>query len=63
MVAWPLLMALNRLNVTEEALTDESQLLRDRVEELQRQVTILTGKKPNPIIPLQKIRNISRNYK
>ena len=56
-------MALNRLNVTEEALTDESQLLRDRVEELQRQVTILTGKKPHPIIPLQKIRNISRNYK
>ena len=52
-------MALNRLNITEEALTDENQLLRDRVEELERQVAILRGKKPNPIIPVQKIRNIS----
>lgn len=58
-VAWPPLMALNRLNITEGVLTDENQLLRDRVEELERQVAILRGKKPNPIIPVQKIRNIS----
>lgn len=29
------------------------------VEKLERQVEILMGKKPNPIIPLWKIRNIS----
>ena len=52
-------MALNWLNITEAALTDENQLLRDRVEELERQVAILRGKKPNPIILVQKIRNIS----
>ena len=52
-------MALNRLNITEAALTDENQLLCDHVEELERQVTVLIGKKPNPIIPVQKIRNIS----
>ena len=55
-------MALNRLNITEAALTAasiENQLLCDRVEELERQVAILRGKKPNPIIPVQKIRNIS----
>ena len=57
--AWPLLMALNQLNITEAALTDENQLLHDRVEELERQVAISRGKKPNPIIPLQKIQNIS----
>ena len=28
-VAWPLLMALNQLNVSEEALADENQLLYD----------------------------------
>ena len=37
-------MALNWLNITEAALTDENQLLRDRVEELERQVAILRGK-------------------
>ena len=37
-VVWSLLMALNQLNIHEEALTDENQLLRDRVEELERQV-------------------------
>ena len=52
-------MALNQLNITEAALTDENQLLHDRVEELERQVAISRGKKPNPIIPLQKIQNIS----
>ena len=57
MVVWLLLMALNQLNITEEALTDENQLLRDHVEELERQVAVLRGKKPNPIIPVQKIRN------
>ena len=59
MVVWPLLMALNWLNITEAALTDENQLLCDRVEGLERLVAILRGKKPNPIIPLQKIQNIS----
>ena len=38
-------MALNRLNITEGVLTDENQLLRDRVEELERQVAILRGEK------------------
>ena len=52
-------MALNQLNITEEALATENQLLRDHVEKLERQVTILMGKKPNSIIPLQKIRNVS----
>ena len=52
-------MALNRLNITEAALTDENQLLCDHVEELERQVTVLIWKKPNPIIPVQKIQNIS----
>ena len=52
-------MALNWLNITEAALTDENQLLHDRVEELERQVAISRGKKPNPIIPVQKIQNIS----
>ena len=52
-------MALNRLNITEEILTDENQLLRDHVEELEKQVAILRGKKLNPVIPVQKIRNIS----
>lgn len=52
-------MALNWLNITEEALTDENQLLCDCVEELERQVTILTGKKTNSIVPLQKIWSIS----
>lgn len=28
-MAWPLLMALNQLNVSEEALADENQLLYD----------------------------------
>ncbi len=59
MVLWPLLMALNWLNITEAALTDENQLLCDRVEGLERLVAVLRGKKPNPIIPLQKIWNIS----
>jgi len=59
MVVWLLLMALNQLNITEVALTDENQLFRDCVEELERQVTILFGKKTNSILPLQKIRNIS----
>ena len=52
-------MALNQLNVTKAALTDEDQLLRDRMEELERQVAILRGEKPNPIIPVQKIQNLS----
>ena len=52
-------MALNWLNITEAALTDENQLLCDHVEELERQVAVLRGKKPNPIIPVQKIQNIS----
>jgi len=43
MVAWPLPMALNLLNITEAALTDENQLSCDRVEELERQVAILRG--------------------
>ena len=59
MVVWPLLMSLKRLNITEEALTDENQLLHGHVEELERQVAILTGKKTNPIIPLQKLQNTS----
>ena len=52
-------MALNHLNIIEAALTDENQLSCDRVEELERQVAILGGEKPNPIIPVQKIQNIS----
>ena len=62
MVVWLLLMALNQLNITEAALTDENQLLHDRVEELERQVAILRGKKPNPIILVQKNpKHLSRN--
>jgi len=37
-------MALNQLNITEAALTDENQLLCDHVEELESQVTVLIGK-------------------
>lgn len=54
-------MALNQLNITEPALTDENQLLCDCVEKLERQVAILTGRKNHLIIPLHKILNISLN--
>lgn len=52
-------MALNQLNVSEEALADENQLLYDWVEKLERQITVLIGKKMNLVIPLQKVWNIS----
>lgn len=54
-VSWPLLMALNQGNMSEEALADENQLLHDRVEKFERQVTVLMGKKLNQVIPLKKV--------
>ena len=50
-------MALNCLNITEEAQADANQLLNDSVEKLERQVAVLMGKKPNSIILLWKISN------
>lgn len=55
---WPLLIALNWLNISEEALANENQLLCDQVEKLEQQVEILMGEKLHLTIPLQRLSQI-----
>lgn len=55
---WPLLIALNWLNISEEALANENQLLCDQDEKLEQQVEILMGEKLHLTIPLQHLSQI-----
>lgn len=59
MVAWPLLTALNHADVRNNTLETENQLLKDRLEKLEHELGVLTGKKPILHLPVGQIRNIS----
>ena len=44
-VAWPLLHALNQAEKRADTLENENELLRTRIEKLEQELNILTGKK------------------
>ena len=44
-MAWPLLNALNQAEITATTLESENQLLKDYIEKLEQELSILTGKK------------------
>ncbi|XP_021238701.1 uncharacterized protein LOC110391220 [Numida meleagris] len=52
-------MALNRAELSNNTLENENQLLRDRIEKLEQELGLLTGKKSSLTFPLKKIRNIA----
>ena len=59
MVAWPLLNALNQAEMRATTLENENQLLQDRTEKLEQELSILTGIKTTWNFPIRQVRNIS----
>ena len=58
-VAWPLLIALNQLEMTTNTLENQNQLLRDHIEKLEQQLGILMEKKSSLKLPMKQVCNIS----
>jgi len=58
-VAWPLLTALNQTEKRTDALENKNQLLKDCIEKLEQELSILTGKKPTLLLPPGQVCNIS----
>ena len=58
-VAWPLLHALNQAEKRAGTLENENQLLRKRIEKLEMELNLLTGKKPTLHPPIGQVHNIS----
>ena len=58
-VAWPLLNALNQAEMRANTLENENQLLQDRTEKLEQELSILTGKTTIFHFPIGQVCNIS----
>ena len=58
-VVWPLLNALNQAEMRANTLENENQLLQDRTEKLEQELSILTGIKTTWNFPIRQVRNIS----
>ena len=58
-MAWPLLNALNQAEIRNNTLENENQLLRNHIEKLEKELGILTGKKPILHFPIGQICNVS----
>ena len=58
-VAWLLLNALNQAEMRANTLENENQLLQDRTEKLEQELSILTGIKTTWNFPIRQVRNIS----
>ena len=57
-VAWPLLNALNQAETRSGNLENENQLLKARIDKLEQELNVLTGKKP-VLQSLGQVRSIS----
>lgn len=61
MAAWPLLNALNRAEIKSNNIAHENELLKARIEKLEGEINLLTGKKPSFSSSNPQIRYISFN--